>query len=507
MSGKSDGPVVTTLVCFPIILHARLRVRHAPGIPHALRGGKFLHPRAYRAAGMILVVPAKAGTHSLRRLLRRGFAAPAWMTIGSCGYGSLLSQGRRPEPSSGMTPQNSSANFPPKATMSGEDKRVHKGRVVFGAMDEVVFGRHASEALPEQLDRLGASRAFLMVSGTLNRETDEIAKIVRALGPRCVATFDAMPPHTPREAVIAAAAQARAVNADLIVTVGGGSITDGAKAVQLCLANHISTVEGIDQIRAHKGVAPDMKAPSVRQISVPTTIAGGEFSAIAGVTNQQTRVKEMLRHDLVMPRAAILDPAVTVHTPEWLFLSTGIRAVAHCVEGLCSREAHPYVDAQAVKGLSMLTQALPRVRENPGDLDARMDCPIGTRLSMGALSPHVPTGASNGIGYVLGAVYNVPHGYTSCVMLPSVMRWNKPDNAERQELVSAAMGHPGEDAAEVLDRFIRDLGMPRSLHEIKIGPEHFERIAEQAMATPWIPRNPRKIDGPAQVREILVLAA
>ena len=384
---------------------------------------------------------------------------------------------------------------------------MHKGRVVFGAMDEVVFGRPAAEAVVGQMDRLGAARAFLMVSGTLNRETDEIDKIRQRLGSRCVATFDAMPPHTPREAVIAAAAQARAVNADLIGTVGGGSITDGAKAVQLCLANHISTVEGIDQIRAHKGVAPDMKAPSVRQISVPTTIAGGEFSAIAGVTNQQTKVKEMLRHDLVMPRAAILDPAVTVHTPEWLFLSTGIRAVDHCVEGLCSREAHPYVDAQAVKGLSMLTQALPRVRENPGDLDARMDCQIGTWLSMGPLSAGVPMGASHGIGYVLGAVYNVPHGYTSCVMLPSVMRWNKPDNAERQELVSAAMGHPGEDAAEVLDWFIRDLGMPRSLHEVKIGPEHFERIAEQAMATPWIPRNPRKIDGPAQVREILVLAA
>jgi maleylacetate reductase len=126
---------------------------------------------------------------------------------------------------------------------------------------------------------------------------------------------------------------------------------------------------------------------------------------------------------------------------------------------------------------------------------------------MGALSAGIPMGASHGIGYVLGAAFGVPHGYTSCVMLPAVMRWNKPDYGGRQELVSAAMGHPGEDAAEVLDWFIRDLGMPRSLHAVKIGPEHFEAIAEQAMATPWIPRNPRKIDGPAQVREILILAA
>jgi maleylacetate reductase len=374
-------------------------------------------------------------------------------------------------------------------------------------MDEVVFGTPAAEAVVAQMDRLGTARAFLMVSGTLNRQTEEIEKIRKSLGSRCVATFDAMPPHTPREAVIAAAEQARSADADLIVTVGGGSITDGAKAVQLCLANNIGSVDDIDKIRASKGVAPRMNAPVVRQISVPTTIAGGEFSAIAGVTNARSKVKEMLRHELVMPRAAILDPAVTVHTPEWLWLSTGIRAVDHCVEGLCSREAHPYADAQALKGLSMLAQALPRVKADPHDLDARMDCQIGTWLSMGPLSASVPMGASHGIGYVLGAVYDVPHGYTSCVMLPSVMRWNKQDNAERQALVSAAMGHPGKDAGDVLDSFIRELGLPRSLQDVRIGPEHFDRIAEQAMGTPWIPRNPRKIDGPAQVREILLLAA
>jgi maleylacetate reductase len=92
-------------------------------------------------------------------------------------------------------------------------------------------------------------------------------------------------------------------------------------------------------------------------------------------------------------------------------------------------------------------------------------------------------------------------------MLPFVMRWNKPANAERQALVSAAMGHPGKDAGDVLDDFIRGLGMPRSLREVNVGAEHFARISQQAMATPWVPRNPRKIEGPAQVREILDLAA
>jgi maleylacetate reductase len=384
---------------------------------------------------------------------------------------------------------------------------VHKGRVVFGAMDEVVFGEPAADAIMAQLDRLSAARAFLMVSGTLRRETSEIEKLQGRLGPRCVGLFDEMPQHTPREAVIAASEAARAVNADLIVTVGGGSITDGAKAVQLCLANGIRTVNDVDNIRATKGAIPHMKAPHVRQISVPTTIAGGEFSSIAGVTNTRTHVKEMLAHRLAMPRAVILDPAMTVHTPEWLFLSTGIRAVDHCVEGLCSREAHPYADAQALKGLALLTQGLVRVKADPRDLDARMDCQIGTWLSTGPLTSGVPMGASHGIGYVLGAAYGVPHGYTSCVMLPAVMRWNRPVNADRQKLVAEAMGRAGEDAADVLDHFIKNLGMPRSLRELRVSPEHFDAIAQQAMATPWVPRNPRRIDGPRKVREILDMAA
>jgi alcohol dehydrogenase class IV len=203
----------------------------------------------------------------------------------------------------------------------------------------------------------------------------------------------------------------------------------------------------------------------------------------------------------------ILDPAITVHTPEWLFLSTGIRAVDHCVEGICSGEAHPFADAQALRGLSLLSRGLPRVKADPSDLQARLDCQMGAWLSMGPLASGVPMGASHGIGYVLGAVFDIPHGHTSCIMLPSVMRWNKPVNADRQSLVAAAMDHPGEDAGDVLDAFIAGLGMPRSLSAVNVGPEAFDRMAEQAMGTPWVPRNPRRIDGPAQVREILELAA
>ena len=144
---------------------------------------------------------------------------------------------------------------------------MQSGRVAFGAMETVVFGKPAAETVAEEARRRDAERVFLMVSGTLNRTTDEIAKVRRALGNRFAGLFDHMPPHTPRHAVIEAAEMAREAEADLIVTVGGGSITDGAKAVQLCLANGVRNAEAIAGLRPVKGPdgalgpPPGMKPP------------------------------------------------------------------------------------------------------------------------------------------------------------------------------------------------------------------------------------------------------
>lgn len=387
------------------------------------------------------------------------------------------------------------------------------GRVNFSRMDSVTFGKPAAGVVAEEARKLGARRVFLMVSNTLNNKTEEIEMVRRALGSLCTGTFDSMAPHTPRGDVIAATRAARESGADLIVTIGGGSVTDGAKSVTLCLANDIDTAEGMDALRSVPrgdgtvGPPEGIAAPTVKQITVPTTLSAGEFNPISGVTDERTRVKELIRHPGIVPYAVVLDPAVTVHTPEWLWLSTGIRAVDHCVEGICATEAHAFGDAQALHGLKLLSNSLTRVKTDPGDLAARLDCQMGAWLSVAPAVGGVPMGASHGIGYVLGAVFGIPHGHTSCIMLPAVMRWNHRVNAERQARVADVMGHAGEDTGDVLDRFIGGLGMPRSLGAVNVGPEHFQGIAEQAMGTPWVPRNPRPIQGPAQVMEILELAA
>jgi len=388
----------------------------------------------------------------------------------------------------------------------------NSGHIIFGQTDEVIFGKPAAEAVDGIASRLGASRIFLMVSGSLNKNTDEIDKIRSALGERYVGTFDSMPAHTPRISVIEASEQAREAGADLIVTVGGGSITDGAKAAQLCLANDVRTAEGMDMFRLVTDedgsfTPPVIKPPQVRQVSVPTTLSGGDFTLLCGITDGRTKTKELYRHPYMVPQAVILDPAITVHTPEWLWLSTGIRAVDNCVEGVSSLASNAFGDAQGLQGIRLFSEELLKVKSDPSNLDARLGCQMATWLSTGPYASGAPMGASHAIGYVLGSMYGVPHGHTSCVMLPSVMRWNKQANAEQQQKVAAAMGRPGEDAGDLLEELISNLGLPGTLAEVGIGPDKFEIIAEASMPIPWIPHNPRPITNASQIMEILRMAA
>ena len=130
-----------------------------------------------------------------------------------------------------------------------------QGHVAFGKMEEVIFGTPVGEAVPALVGRLGAKRVFIMCSGTLNRETNAVSDLAATLGDKVAGLFDQMPAHTPREAVIAATRAAREAGADLILTFGGGSVTDGAKAVQLCLANDIDDAASLLVAAGEKGHA------------------------------------------------------------------------------------------------------------------------------------------------------------------------------------------------------------------------------------------------------------
>ena len=385
---------------------------------------------------------------------------------------------------------------------------MQSGIYSYPATSRIVYGTDFVEALARELDLVGARRVYVIASGTLERSTDVIRRVRDALGERYAGLCARIGAHTPRIDVTAAANAARAAQADLLLGVGGGSITDAAKMVAICLGNGITDPAELDAYRVTvradgSTVRPSYKPPSVASVIIPTTLSAGEFSALAGCTDTVRHVKEMYVHPQAAPRTVILDPAVTVHTPEWLWLSTGIRAVDHAVEDLCSISSKPFSDGTSFHALRLLGRGLRAVKADPNDLPARLDCQLGSWMSIIGSSAGVEKGASHGIGHVLGGTAGVPHGYTSCAMLPHVMRFNYPVNAERQKLVSEALGRPGEPAADVLAALIAELGLPRTLRDVGVSADLLDRVAEESMHDRWVHTNPRKIDGPAAVRQLL----
>jgi len=380
------------------------------------------------------------------------------------------------------------------------------------AIDRVIYGKPAADTLAAEAARLGAKRVFLLVSRTLDRETPWVNDMRAALGDRYAASVDGIPSHTPRQAVLDATQRAREAGADLIVTFGGGSGTDAGKMIRLALKHDIRTIEGFDPFVVR--VAADGSrallnygAPDVPQIAIPTTLSGGDFNPSAGATDTRTMLKEIFRHPKLVPATIILDPAVTVRTPQWLWLSSGIRALDHAVETVCAAAADTRSMMEAIPAISLLAKALPRTHQDPNDLAARLDAQLAVWLSMEHNRFGISMGASHGIGHVLGGTCDVPHGYTSCVMLPTVLRYNESANADRQALVSEAFGRAGEPAWQVVHEFVTGLGLPRSLAEVGVTAEKFDTVAKAAMLDHYLHTNPRPIHGVEDIMEILRMAA
>lgn len=372
-------------------------------------------------------------------------------------------------------------------------------------LERVIFGRPAAQAAAEEAARIGAKRVFVVSSKTLSRTTDEIGRIKEALKDRFAGLFDNCIAHTPWPSIIEAAQAVRAAKPDLILTVGGGTPIDTVKILQIALAHGVTRPEDLDPL--HTAVRPDgsrfvpkIDPSPVRQVIVPTTLSGAEFSNIGGGTDPRTRLKHSFSGADVGARAVILDPAITVHTPEWLWRSTGVRGIDHAVEALCSVEANAYCDGLALHALRLFSENL-----HKGDEKARLACQQASWLAASTIG-RVTYGASHGIGHALGAAADVPHGHTSCVMLPHVMRYNEEVSRGKQELIRDALGARAGSAADAVAKLIADLGQPATLQAVGVKREQLPSIAEASMKSAWVRSNPRPIRAPEDVMRLLEAA-
>lgn len=387
------------------------------------------------------------------------------------------------------------------------------------------FGnKYPSDCADHVTNTLSASRVFIIASRSLATNTDALNRLQGTLGDKLVGTRIGMTPHTLWSEILEIVNTARPLNPDCIVTLGAGSITDGSKIIAWALANDISTQSDLETMwSASPTLNKDLSPPTIRVIAIPTSLSGGEYQSLAGGTNDATHEKCLFLPPERNPSLVILDPQLTTTTPERIWLSSGVRAIDHCVETLCSLQSNPQADESATEGLRMLLPSLLRTRGDPGDLDARFQSMMGVIKAMSAVGGGVPMGASHAIGHQLGPL-GVGHGETSCVLLPAVCRWNweKGGNRERQgKCLGVVMGVEEirglvegnrlvvEEGGlgDVLDLCVRALGMPRSLEEVGVMEEALDGLAGNALKDHWIQTNPVKITEKEQVLEILRMVA
>ncbi|MGB3683696.1 MAG: iron-containing alcohol dehydrogenase [Rubrobacteraceae bacterium] len=280
-------------------------------------------------------------------------------------------------------------------------------------------------------------RAFVVTGRTLAGETGLVRRVERLLGERHAGTYAGMGQHTPGGAVEAAAGEAEMAAADLLVSVGGGSVIDGTKAVARQLGYPL-------------------------HVAVPTTLSAAEWAHRVGVTDEAAGKKSGFADPNAVPPVVILDPEATVFTPETLWLSTGIRALDHAVEGLLYGEEHPITDVTGLEGARRLFEYLPRSKEKPEDLGARGELQVAAWLSYFA-PLNTPMGLSHGLGRRIGASYDVPHGITSCITLaPSLEVMREYIREDRWSALAEAVG--GDPPARISD-LVEGLGLPGSLRE------------------------------------------
>jgi alcohol dehydrogenase class IV len=373
------------------------------------------------------------------------------------------------------------------------------GRFDLLPLESVLFGPGASATLAAECEKRSVTRLLLVASPSLARAADLPARFDAATGGRLAAVFTGGRPHVPHDVVLGAARAAREAGVDGVLSVGGGSAIDLAKAVVLCLAEDIGSAEELFRWRvvvSRSGTkeAPVSRGPKLPHFAVSTTLSAGEFTHIIGVTDTTKGAKELYLSPGFVPRVVARDPELAVHTPRRLWASTGIKAVDHAVETLCSPRAQPITDVLAMDALRKLTRYLPESVRDAGDLHAAGQCQLGAWQSIFGV-PNVSLGLSHGIAHQLGGRLGVPHGIASCVLLPTVLEHHADHTRSPQRVVADILAEStGEPAAlgapELLRRFIAGLGLPTGLREVGVGRTDFPALARHTMGDLMAAANP-----------------
>ena len=334
------------------------------------------------------------------------------------------------------------------------------GEFNLSRLEKVIYGPGKIEALGAEMERRGLTRALVVTTlGGL----PIIEKVTGALGARCTGVFNGVVQHVPRGTVETLQKEVERVDADCLVSFGGGSPIDSAKVAI--------------------GMLPHRE---ITHIAVPTTLSAAEYTFAGGVTDESTRVKGGVYDPRATPRTVIADPWLCAETPDWLWVSTGMRALDHAIECSYAIRHQPISDALAAKSIALLVKHLPASIRTKGEESVahRGHCLTASWFSIfGAMNTRF--GLSHLLGHQIGPKWDVPHGVTSCITLPHAMRFMAGIAPERFEPVAEGFGvpfdsgNPKRAALACADRtaeFIAQFDVPRTLKAAGVPREEIGQI-------------------------------
>jgi alcohol dehydrogenase class IV len=374
------------------------------------------------------------------------------------------------------------------------------GAYNFTRLESVTFGPDSLAAVSRELERRGLTRAIVITGRTLGHSR-MLDHLKQALGPKLAGVFTGARQHVPSATVAAAATEVERAGADCLISFGGGSPIDTAKAAAMKILS-----------------ARDQDAKTARaanelvHIAIPTTLSAGEFTPFGGVTDEGTRRKGGVGDPRLQPKVVILDPALTLETPAWLWASTGIKALDHAIEASYSTRHQLVTDTLAARAIALLdAHLLPSMQTHGADeLAHRGRCQLAAWLSIfGAINTRL--GLSHALGHQIGARWDVPHGVTSCITVPHVMRLMARQAPARFGPIAEGFGlrfdseSPGPAAMECAERAARLIArfeVPTRLRDVNVSQADLAQVAEAVLDE--INRS-RTLEQPITIAELTAL--
>lgn len=369
---------------------------------------------------------------------------------------------------------------------------------IFQIPTKIIFGADSVEEIGSIMDELGCKRTLVVTDTWLSKNTNFIEKIKKSLGKKSVGVFDKVIQDSSIDIVNQGAEFGRQINADSIVSIGGGSTIDTAKGISILLK------EG-GKIKDYFGYNMLTK-PQTPHVAIPTTAgSGSEVTKYAVIKDRKEKIKIIYGDRYLYPDIAILDSALIVSLPPDLTASIGIDALTHAIEALCSSEAEPISDAFASYAINLTINWLPKCVENGDDIVARGQQLIASTLAGVAFS-NAQLGVTHALAHSVGAKFGIPHGVANSILLPHCMRFNL--EACEQVFIEIAdelglQKKSGEALIDFIYNFIKKLGLYQQLRDVNAEMEHLEECADIAMADGSIINNPRPITDSDELLEIL----